>query len=344
MNSANRQIAIWLFSGCFLIFVMVVVGGITRLTGSGLSITEWKPIMGTIPPLNEAEWNTAFEKYKQIPQFQKINYHFNLADFKSIFWWEFIHRLIGRLIGVVFIIPFLYFFIKKKFEKNTSRKMLLLFLLGGLQGFLGWFMVSSGLAERTSVSHIRLAIHLITAFITFAFTFYFALELWYPEREKSNLIHSKLRSLNKLIFFVLILQIVYGALVAGLHAGKMHNTFPLMSGQIIPNGMGVMEPTIVNIFDNPVTVQFIHRLIAFTLIFLCTWLFVSSKKEKLEKFQKAGLKWLMIALTIQFLLGVLTLLTQVNIVLASVHQIGAFFLFSVSIYLLYSFRKNSASV
>ncbi len=344
MKSANRQIAIWLFSGCFLIFVMVVVGGITRLTGSGLSITEWKPIMGSIPPLNETEWNIAFEKYKQIPQFQKINYQFNLADFKSIFWWEFIHRLIGRLIGVVFIIPFLYFFFKNKFEKKTCNKMLLLFLLGGLQGFLGWFMVSSGLAERTSVSHIRLAIHLITAFITFAFTFYFALELWYSEKVRNEIINSKLRSIIKIIFSVLILQIIYGALVAGLHAGKMYNTFPLMAGQIIPNGMGLMQPLIINFFDNPIAVQFIHRFFAFTLVILCTWLFIISKKEKLEKIQQTGINWLMIALTIQFLLGVLTLLTQVNIALASIHQIGAFFLFSVIIYLLYSFRKKGASV
>ena len=338
MKSNNKQIAIWLFTGCFLIFGMVVIGGITRLTGSGLSITEWKPIMGAIPPLNDAEWNIAFEKYQQIPQFQKVNYHFELSDFKTIFWWEFIHRLLGRLIGIVFIIPFLWFLVKKKFDSVTIKKMLFLFLLGGIQGFLGWFMVSSGLAERTSVSHIRLAIHLMFAFITFAFTFYYGLELIYSEK-KETVPNKKLSALNKLVFVVLSIQIIYGAFVAGLHAGKIHNTFPLMSGQVIPTGMNAMQPTWLNIFDNPVTVQFIHRFLAFTLLFLVAWFYVESGKEKLNNFQKKGIHILIAAIGIQFLLGVITVLTQANIVMSSVHQIGAFFLFSASIYLLFHFRK-----
>ncbi len=338
MKSNHKQIAIWLFSGCFLIFGMVVIGGITRLTGSGLSITEWKPIMGAIPPLNDAEWEVAFQKYQQIPQFQKVNYHFELSDFKTIFWWEFIHRLLGRLIGIVFIIPFLWFLVKKKFDSVTIKKMLFLFLLGGIQGFLGWFMVSSGLAERTSVSHIRLAIHLMFAFITFAFTFYYGLELIYTEKRES-IQNKKLSALNKLVFVVLSIQIIYGAFVAGLHAGKIHNTFPLMSGQVIPTGMSVMQPAWLNIFDNPVTVQFIHRFLAFTLLFLVAWFYIESGKEKLNNFQKKGIHVLIAAIGIQFLLGVITVLTQANIVMASIHQIGAFFLFSSSIYLLFHFRK-----
>ncbi|MFZ7145675.1 MAG: COX15/CtaA family protein [Bacteroidota bacterium] len=338
MKSNHKQIAIWLFSGCFLIFGMVVIGGITRLTGSGLSITEWKPIMGAIPPLNDAEWEVAFQKYQQIPQFQKVNYHFELSDFKTIFWWEFIHRLLGRLIGIVFIIPFLWFLVKKRFDSVTIKKMLFLFLLGGIQGFLGWFMVSSGLAERTSVSHIRLAIHLMFAFITFAFTFYYGLELIYTEKRES-IQNKKLSALNKLVFVVLSIQIIYGAFVAGLHAGKIHNTFPLMSGQVIPTGMSVMQPTWLNIFDNPVTVQFIHRFLAFTLLFLVAWFYIESGKEKLNNFQKKGIHILIAAIGIQFLLGVITVLTQANIVMASIHQIGAFFLFSSSIYLLFHFRK-----
>lgn len=339
MKSTNKQIAIWLFSGCFLIFGMVVIGGITRLTGSGLSITEWKPIMGTIPPLNDAEWNTAFEKYKQIPQFQKVNYHFEIDDFKSIFWWEYLHRLLGRLIGIVFIIPFIWFLVKKKLDNATLKKVLFLFLLGGIQGFLGWFMVSSGLAERTSVSHIRLAIHLMFAFITFAFTFYYGLEVINTEKSVVET-NRKTSSFNKLIFVLLSVQIIYGAFVAGLHAGKIHNTFPLMSGQVIPSGMWIMEPTVANIFDNPVTVQFIHRFFAFTLLFLCSWFAVASHKEQLNNYQRKGITYLFIAVCVQFLLGVLTVLTQANIVLASLHQVGAFFFFSVSIYLLFHFRKK----
>jgi len=294
--------------------------------------------MGAIPPLNDAEWDIAFQKYQQIPQFQKVNYHFELSDFKTIFWWEFIHRLLGRLIGIVFIIPFLWFLVKKKFDSVTIKKMLFLFLLGGIQGFLGWFMVSSGLAERTSVSHIRLAIHLMFAFITFAFTFYYGLELIYSEK-KETVPNKKLSALNKLVFVVLSIQIIYGAFVAGLHAGKIHNTFPLMSGQVIPTGMNAMQPTWLNIFDNPVTVQFIHRFLAFTLLFLVAWFYVESGKEKLNNFQKKGIHILIAAIGIQFLLGVITVLTQANIVMSSVHQIGAFFLFSASIYLLFHFRK-----
>ena len=340
MKTANKQIAIWLLTGCFLIFIMVLVGGITRLTGSGLSITEWKPIMGAIPPLNDAEWNIAFQKYQQIPQFQKINYHFELNDFKTIFWWEFIHRLIGRLIGIVFLIPFFYFLVKRKFQKPMINKVMFLFLLGALQGFLGWFMVSSGLAERTSVSHIRLAIHLMTAFITFAFTFYYALELIYEDVQKKKITPESFyfKNFNGLIFSLLIVQIIYGAFVAGLHAGKLHNTFPLMSGQVIPSGMNTMDSFASNVFDNPVTVQFIHRFMAFTLVFLCSWIFFQSKKSILNNFQRKGINWLLTAVLFQFLLGVLTILSQVNIVLASLHQIGAFFLFSVSIYLIYHFK------
>lgn len=340
MKTANKQIAIWLLTGCFLIFIMVLVGGITRLTGSGLSITEWKPIMGAIPPLNDAEWNIAFQKYQQIPQFQKINYHFDLNDFKTIFWWEFIHRLIGRLIGIVFLIPFFYFLVKGKFQKPMINKVLFLFLLGALQGFLGWFMVSSGLAERTSVSHIRLAIHLMAAFITFAFTFYYALELIYEDVQKKKITPKSFyfKNFNGLIFSLLIVQIIYGAFVAGLHAGKLHNTFPLMSGQVIPSGMNTMDSFASNVFDNPVTVQFIHRFMAFTLVFLCSWIFIQSKKSILNNFQRKGINWLLTAVLFQFLLGVLTILSQVNIVLASLHQIGAFFLFSVSIYLIYHFK------
>ena len=338
MITPNKKIALWLFTGCFLIFGMVVIGGITRLTGSGLSITEWKPIMGAIPPLNDEEWNIAFEKYKQIPQFQKVNYHFELSDFKSIFWWEFIHRLLGRLIGVVFLIPFVYFLWKKYFDSKTIRKMLFLFFLGGVQGFIGWYMVSSGLTERTSVSHIRLAIHLMFAFITFAYTFYYGLE--FISSRKENRLQPKVASLNRFIFVVLCIQIVYGAFVAGLHAGKIHNTFPLMSGQVIPGGMGAMQPFIANIFDNPVTVQFIHRLLAFTLVFLCTWLFVIARKSELSRNQRTAVNMIYAALCVQFVLGMITILTQTNIVMASLHQIGAFFFFSAGIFMLFHFRRT----
>jgi cytochrome c oxidase assembly protein subunit 15 len=338
-DRSRRRVAVWLLSGCFLIFSMVVIGGITRLTGSGLSITEWAPIMGAIPPMNDQEWQVAFDKYKQIPQYEKINAHFELADFKAIFWWEYIHRLVGRLIGIVFLLPFAWFLLTKQLDKAMIRKSLLLFALGGLQGFLGWFMVKSGLTERTSVSHIRLAIHLITAFITFGFTWWYALQLLHPRALVPA--GRNLRQLALATFSLLLAQIIYGAFVAGLHAGKMHNTFPLMSGQLFPSGGWYAENGIANIFDNPELVQFIHRFFAFALVAMAVLLYRLAGSLPLERVQRTALRWFYGALTLQFILGVLTILYQAPIVLASVHQVGAFFLFASMIYVLFRFRGTS---
>jgi cytochrome c oxidase assembly protein subunit 15 len=331
----KRIIAAWLYTGCFLIFAMVIIGGITRLTGSGLSITEWQPIMGAIPPTNDAEWQIVFEKYKQIPQFQKINYDFTLSDFKSIFFWEYLHRLIGRLIGVVFIIPFVWFLYKRMLDKETIRKAVFLFFLGGLQGFIGWLMVKSGLTERTSVSHIRLAIHLITAFITFGFTFYFALQILYKDKIRLTTFQTS-RWINVLMTLVII-QIIYGAFVAGLHAGKMFNTFPLMNGQIVPDGIGAYPTFGENIFDNPVTVQFIHRFFAGVITIISVLLFVNLRKQN----SGSAMNIVLFALLIQLILGVITLLTSVNITMAVLHQVGAFFLFAAVIHLRFKFATKT---
>jgi len=334
--SNRRLIGGWLFTGCILIFLMVIIGGITRLTGSGLSITEWNPIMGAIPPLNDEEWQVAFEKYQEIPQFQKINYHFSLHDFKAIFWWEYIHRLLGRVIGIVFIIPFVYFWVKGMLGKKLIRRLLFLFLLGGLQGAIGWFMVMSGLSERTSVSHIRLAIHLITAFITFGFTFYFALEVVIRKRQEMP---EKMQSPVILLLLMVIVQIVYGAFVAGLHAGKIFNTFPLMGGSVVPDGIFHLSPGISNFFDNPVTVQFIHRTLAFLIVILSGLLFWI--KKQLPETARRGINLLMLVVLIQFGLGIWTLLTGAEITISVIHQSGAFLLFSVCIYLLFLVKNIS---
>jgi cytochrome c oxidase assembly protein subunit 15 len=339
MKTGNRKIGIWLLSGCFLIFCMVVIGGITRLTGSGLSITEWKPIMGSIPPLNNADWEIAFQKYKQIPQFQQVNYDFTLEDFKTIFFWEYFHRLIGRLIGIVFIVPFLWFFFKGMFDKKTLTKVLFLFFLGGLQGFLGWFMVKSGLSERTSVSHFRLAIHLFTAFLTFAFTLYFALELL--KKKETSTYNKKLFNLIRVILVVASVQLVYGAFVAGMHAGKIYNTYPLMNGKFFPEGALAINPVWLNIFENQGTVQFIHRWLAALLVILTFALFFQTLKNKIKDSRKTGVLFLVIAIGIQFLLGVFTLLSGVNFTLAILHQAGAFFVFSAGVYLLFVFGRSN---
>lgn len=330
--------AIWLLSGCFLIFSMVVIGGITRLTGSGLSITEWNVIMGAIPPMNQEEWQEAFDKYKQIPQFTEVNSYFGLEEFKSIFWWEFIHRLVGRLIGIVFLFPFIYFLITKKMDAATIRKSVFLFALGGLQGFLGWFMVKSGLTELTSVSHIRLAIHLTTAFITFGFTFWFALQLLENENPKEESL--AIRKWSIVLLIVLTVQLIYGAFVAGLHAGKMFNTFPLMNGDVLPVGGWVSTMGLRNIFDNPATVQFIHRFFAFAVVFVVAKIYLAGRCTVLSIPQRNAITFLMVAVTVQFLLGVFTVLYQAPIALSSIHQIGAFFLFMATILTVFRFRTR----
>jgi heme a synthase len=332
-EKTNKKVAIWLLSGCFLIFAMVVLGGITRLTGSGLSITEWNVIMGTLPPLNEKQWSDAFEKYKQIPQFQKLNYNYSLDDFKKIFFWEYLHRLIGRLIGVVFIIPFIYFLVKKKLDREWIQKSLFLFVLGAVQGFLGWFMVKSGLTDRTSVSHYRLAIHLVTAFITFGFTFWYALQLLYPNERNSHT--WKIYKLLKYILAFVTLQIIYGAFVSGMKAGRFANTFPTMDGEWIPSGIHAMSPGYINLFENPITVQFIHRWVAMTIVILVILLVVKSRQIVLSAHLSKTINLCLIMVIFQFILGLLTLLYKVPIAMAVMHLVGGFALFTIVISALY---------
>src|SRR5690606_11951919 len=221
----NKPVIIWLFTGCVLIFIMVLVGGITRLTDSGLSMTDWHIITEVIPPLNQEQWESAFEEYKQYPEYQKINsqYNFTLDDYKFIYFWEWFHRLLGRLLGVVFILPFIYFLVKKKLDSETIKNCLVLLFLGGFQGFLEWYMVKSCLVDIPYVSHYRLAMHLITAFITFSFCLWVALNLIYPKKAPKFI---SFRNLIRFSFAVLIIQIIWGAFVAGLGAGLLHNTWP----------------------------------------------------------------------------------------------------------------------
>jgi cytochrome c oxidase assembly protein subunit 15 len=334
-EQTKKQLVIWLLSGCFFIFSMVVVGGITRLTGSGLSITEWKVVTGTIPPLNQQQWQEAFDKYKLTPQFQKLNYNFSLSDFKNIFFWEYLHRLIGRLIGVVFLIPFVYFLWTKKLTDEWIKKSLLLFVLGGLQGFIGWYMVQSGLIERTSVSHYRLAIHLIIAFITFGAALWLVLQLMVGNMLNH---HGRSSLLPNWILVFVMLQIIYGAFVAGLHAGKIANTFPTMDGEWIPSGIFAMSPIWLNFFENVLTVQFIHRFLAFIIVICVTILWIQSRKNIFSVQQKRAASFCLFAVTIQFLLGIFTLLYKVSITLAMLHQIGGFFLFSSIIVAMFFFQ------
>jgi len=339
MNTQDKSVIVWLLTGCLLIFLMVVIGGITRLTNSGLSMVDWKLIMGMIPPLNEQEWMETFEKYKQFPEYQQVNFTFTLSEFKSIFFWEYLHRLIGRLIGLVFVIPFVYFLIQKKLSKKLIVQCLILLGMGAFQGFLGWWMVKSGLVKDPDVSHYRLAIHLITAFITFAYTLWVALGLIYKEENKNDL--RRLRNLSLLLLGVVVVQIVYGAFVAGLNAGFVMNTWPKMGNQWINDSVVAMQPIWVNFIDGIGGVQFVHRYIAYVVVVIVLYLLLISVNYPINQIQRKSLIALVVVVFTQFLLGIFTLLYSVPLLLGVLHQIGAFLLLGVTVFTLFQFRNQT---
>ena len=336
----NKPVIIWLLSGCVLLFIMVMVGGITRLTNSGLSMTDWHVVTDTFPPTSDQAWNEAFEEYKKFPEYQKINIHndFTMDDYKFIYFWEWFHRFIGRIIGIVFIIPFVYFLIKKKLDSETIKKCIILLFMGGFQGFLGWFMVKSGLIDNPDVSHYRLALHLTFAFITFAYTLWVALDLIYPDRNEVILL---LRKLARIAMVVLIIQIIYGGFVAGLNAGLIHNHWPLMSeGKLVHETVWMEQPTIIkNLTEGKSGVQFVHRTMAYVVVGLIILLFIKSRKYSLSTIQYKSVKTLVFFVFIQFILGIFTLLFHVPLWLGLAHQLMAFLLLSAMTFTLHRFSK-----
>lgn len=308
------------------------------MTHSGLSISNYKLISGTIPPMNEAEWIEAFDLYKQYPEYQKLNNHFGLEDFKDIYFWEWLHRVIGRFIGLVFVIPFVYFLLKKQLTKPTIRKSLFLLFLGGFQGFLGWYMVKSGLVDRPDVSHYRLAMHLTTAFITFAYTFWVALDLWYPIKKE---VDKGFRNLIRVGLTLLILQIIWGAFVAGLDAGWIHNHWPLMSdGKLIHETVTIEQnPVWKNFVEGKSGVQFVHRYLAYIVVAIIGMIWWRSNKMTLSLPQKNGVNLLLLLVLVQFILGVFTLIYQVPVVLGVLHQVVAFFLLAAMTFTLHRFSR-----
>lgn len=350
--SSNKAIINWLLTGCFLIYIMVVVGCLTRLTHSGLSITDWS-FMGSVPPLNEEMWQERFQKYQQSPEFIKINYNMTLNEFKPIFLWEYIHRMIGRTIGYVFLGGFLYFLIKKRFSKDMIVPMIILFLMGAMQAVIGWWMVYSGLQKQPAVSHYRLATHLMSAFTLFAFTFWFALKLINKplEIEKENEGY-KLKTITIVYFIVLILQIIYGAFTAGyvegdsakIRPGHIFNTWPKMGDSWIAEQVYMKEGFLQNILTNPSGIQFVHRILALIVVAFVLYIWYKSNKLNLNSKQNTGVSLIIYGITIQFILGVFTLIYQVPVILGVLHQSGAFFLFGASVYLIFHiFKPNNTN-
>lgn len=314
-----RPVRLWLMVVATMIVAMVLVGGATRLTESGLSIVEWKPVTGALPPLTEAHWREAFEAYKKIPQYRELNHGMSLAEFKTIFWWEWSHRLLGRTIGMVFLLPFLFFLWRRKVPSEFKKPLWVIFALGGLQGFVGWWMVASGLTHRIEVSQYRLAVHLMLALIIFAAI------VWVIRRMGAGvtvLASARLRITSWVLLALTFLQIYFGALVAGLRAGRVFNTWPEIDGAFIPSASRLFfeDPWWRNMFDNALTVQFQHRMTAYLLFAVAIWHALDALLARAEKSVVNGALWLVAAIAVQAMLGILTLLHQVPIDLALAHQ------------------------
>lgn len=332
-NHPHKAIIYWLFTGCVLTAIMVIIGGVTRLTESGLSMTDWQLISGVIPPLNEADWHEAFNEYKQFPEYQKVNKGMLLSEFKFIFFWEYFHRVFGRLIGLVFIIPFLFFWLRNKISKQLMPKILLIFILGCFQAFLGWWMVKSGLVDRPDVSHLRLAAHLISAFGLISYIFWVILGLYF---QKPFPVHQKLNRWVKWILALVVIQILYGAFVAGLKAGLLCPKFPSMcnlENLLVGNWSGSLALGMPEYLVK-LNLQNIHRLLAYVVYGVVAILAIKSKRWNLFDLAKSGVNTLFLFVNVQFALGVFALLYQVPLLLGVLHQFVALLLLLSIIYLL----------
>ena len=326
MLGKNKPVIIWLFTGAVLVFIMTAIGGITRLTESGLSIVDWKLIMGSIPPLTEEAWQKVFEQYKQFPEYQTTHNHYNLADFKSIYFWEFTHRLLGRVIGLVFIIPFLIFIYKGLVKGKLFTQLLILLGFGAFQGFLGWYMVSSGLVHEPRVSHFRLAAHLSTAFFTISYSVWLAVGLM--ENNYGKITFNKvLPKITWIGLALLSFQIIFGAFVAGKDAGFIHNYWPNMNpGEFISAEIFQSNSLWNSLINNPSGIQFMHRYIAYLVVGLVVYMWLKSRALVTDKETKRRFNIILGIVIFQFTIGVFTLIMHVPISLGLIHQLGALLL------------------
>ncbi len=324
----KKYISYWLVSMYWIVSIMIIIGGLTRLTDSGLSITKWQLLTGVLPPLNNAQWNEYFELYKEIPEYKLQNYLMSLNEFKVIFWWEFIHRFLGRLIGIFFILPLIFFSIKLGF--NKTKNLFIIFILICFQGFIGWYMVSSGLINKVDVSHYRLSLHLVLAFIILSLIFWNY--LCYKQIRHSE---QKISSILPIIFlFLVFFQISIGAFVSGMDAGKIYNSWPLMGTAYFPEDSSIVNLFNLNAFNDPSLVQFMHRNLAYLIfIFYLLILFVVYKNNASNSFK--AIKIIGFILIIQIVLGILTLLSGAQMIFSSMHQISSIFLVSSCVYLVY---------
>jgi cytochrome c oxidase assembly protein subunit 15 len=343
-RAALRPVAAWLLVCCALVAAMVVVGGVTRLTRSGLSIVEWQPLVGAIPPLSDADWHELFEKYKRTPEYREVNPGMDLEGFKGIFWLEYFHRLLGRLIGLAYLLPLLYFLARRRLERGLAWKLAGIFLLGALQGALGWFMVASGLVDEPRVSQYRLTAHLALAFVIYGAMLWIALDLLDPRPAQALAAPVRLRRLAWALTALVAYMVVTGGFVAGIRAGLAYNTFPLMNGYFIPPEIMMLEPWWLNFFANMATVQFDHRLGAWVLALAAPLLWLQVTRTSATPPRARWLAHgLLAAVAAQIALGIATLLLFVPVALAATHQAGALVVFTLALALNHALRAAPAA-
>jgi len=335
---SNRPIAVWLLLVAALVFLMVVVGGVTRLTRSGLSIVEWNPIMGAIPPLTEAQWEAEFEKYRQTPEYREVNAGMSLDAFKEIYWVEWFHRLLGRLIGIAFFVPLVYFALRRRLPASLVPRLVGIFVLGGLQGALGWYMVQSGLIDVPRVSPYRLTAHLGVAVLIYGLLLWLALDLM--RLTPADTRHRGIRRLGGFVTALVFLMILAGGFVAGTKAGFVFNTFPLMQGSFAPPGLYALEPWWINHFENVATVQFTHRMLAYALLAAVGFYWWWGMQQALARRARLLLHGLLAATVIQVALGIATLLLIVPVWLGALHQAGALVVFTFALALNHALKPR----
>ena len=340
---ARRMIVGWLLACCALVFAMVVVGGITRLTHSGLSITEWQPIVGAVPPLSASDWNDAFAKYRETPEFREVNHDMTLPEFKRIFWWEYVHRLLGRLIGVAFLVPYVGFLLRGRIPRGYAWPLAGVFVLGGLQGAVGWLMVASGLVDDPRVSQFRLAAHLGLAFAILAAMVWTALSLSFDRTADGRLpAVQRARALAIGVTLVVFVMVLLGALVAGTRAGFAYNTFPSMNGYVVPPEILMLTPRWKNFFWNMATVQFDHRVVGWLLAFAVPLLWWRLRASGIPRRARRGGDALLAMVAVQLALGIATLVNGVPLPLAALHQAGALVVFALALYVTHALRLRAA--
>lgn len=335
LQRSSDWVRVWLVIVCLVLVAMIMVGGATRLTHSGLSMVDWKPLSGVIPPITPLEWEAEFNQYKQFPEYQKLNQNMNLEEFKGIFYWEYGHRVLGRFIGLIFFVPFVFFWLTRSVERKYLPRLVGALVLGGSQGLMGWYMVKSGLVDVPRVSHYRLAAHLSLAMLILCYLFWLILDLSSTGREK---IAPLLKNLITGFVILLSLQIIYGAFTAGLRAGLGFNTYPLMGQQLLADAATTITPFWVNFFENGAMVQFIHRWLGFmVLLSISAVFFVALSQTRSHRVNQA-VAWVLGLVVMQFLLGVLTLINYVPLYLALAHQVFACLVLLGAVYLLYIVR------